>query len=93
MNYGEILTRALAVSWRHKYVWLLALFAREGAMFGLQNAQGLPGRQNGGGSQLRTGASGQVTAWAAIIAALTNAISGIRLSDPRDPEKVGPPQT
>src|SRR2546423_1745681 len=25
MNYGEILTRALAISWRHKYMWLLNL--------------------------------------------------------------------
>jgi hypothetical protein len=30
MRYGEIVTRALAVAWRHKYLWLLALFAGEG---------------------------------------------------------------
>ncbi len=70
MNYGEILTRALVISWRHKYLWLLALFAGEGAMFGLQNVQGLSGRQNGGRSQLGTGASGQFTAWAATHAGL-----------------------
>lgn len=31
MQYGEILTKSLAISWRHKYLWLLALFAGEGA--------------------------------------------------------------
>ena len=31
MQYGEIVTRALAIAWRHKYLWLLALFAGEGA--------------------------------------------------------------
>jgi hypothetical protein len=29
MDYVRILTRALAISWRHKYLWLLALFAGE----------------------------------------------------------------
>ena len=29
MDYLGILTRALAISWRHKYLWLLALFAGE----------------------------------------------------------------
>jgi len=29
MDYPQILTRALAISWRHKYLWLLALFAGE----------------------------------------------------------------
>jgi hypothetical protein len=31
MRYGEIVSRALAIVWRHKYLWLLALFAGEGA--------------------------------------------------------------
>jgi hypothetical protein len=31
MRYGEIVSRALAITWRHKYLWLLALFAGEGA--------------------------------------------------------------
>ena len=38
MDYVQILTRALAISWRHKYLWLLAVFAGEattiGASFG-----------------------------------------------------------
>jgi hypothetical protein len=31
MHYGNLITRALAITWRHKYLWLLALFAGEGA--------------------------------------------------------------
>jgi hypothetical protein len=30
MSYGEIISRALGITWRHKYLWLLALFAGEG---------------------------------------------------------------
>jgi hypothetical protein len=29
MDYVQIMTRALAISWRHKYLWLLAVFAGE----------------------------------------------------------------
>jgi hypothetical protein len=31
MRYGDIITRALSITWRHKYLWLLALFAGESA--------------------------------------------------------------
>lgn len=31
MRYGEIVSRAWAITWHHKYLWLLALFAGEGA--------------------------------------------------------------
>ncbi len=34
MDYLQILTRALAISWRHKYLWLLALFAGEATTIG-----------------------------------------------------------
>ncbi len=34
MNYERILSRALRISWRHKYLWLLALLAGEGTAFG-----------------------------------------------------------
>jgi hypothetical protein len=63
MRYGDLLTRALAISWRHKYLWLLALFAGEGAMFELHNTQGFPTSQNGGGSQLEGPTTGQFMAW------------------------------
>jgi hypothetical protein len=43
MRYGEIVSRALAIIWRHKYLWLLALFAGEGvASFGPGSFSGQP---------------------------------------------------
>jgi hypothetical protein len=30
MSYWELVTRSFRISWRHKYLWLLALFAGEG---------------------------------------------------------------
>lgn len=35
MNYGEIITRALGITWRYKFLWLLAIFAGESTAFGL----------------------------------------------------------
>src|SRR5579871_171369 len=32
MRYGTLITRSLAITWRHKYLWLLAFFAGEGAV-------------------------------------------------------------
>ncbi|HUY78843.1 MAG TPA: hypothetical protein VMV29_18870 [Ktedonobacterales bacterium] len=32
MQYGEIISRSLAIAWRHKYLWLLALVAGESAV-------------------------------------------------------------
>lgn len=40
MQYGEILTKSLAITWRHKYLWLLALFAGEGAAGSLFTGSG-----------------------------------------------------
>jgi hypothetical protein len=48
VRYEEILTRALAVSWRHKYLWLLALLAGEGAAFGVPSMQNSLGGNNAG---------------------------------------------
>jgi hypothetical protein len=50
MNYGEILRRSLAISWRHKYLWLLALFAGEGMGLGFTDfsrGSGRDGRADG----------------------------------------------
>ena len=52
MDYGEILRRALAISWRHKYMWLLALFAGEGAGLSLPSFQRGP---RGGADDFATG--------------------------------------
>jgi hypothetical protein len=33
MPYSEVVTRSFAIAWRHRYLWLLALFAGEGGGF------------------------------------------------------------
>jgi hypothetical protein len=43
MRYGELITRALGITWRQKYLWLLALLAGEGVA-----SLGGPGGQGGG---------------------------------------------
>jgi hypothetical protein len=46
MRYGELLTRSFRISWRHRYLWLLALFAGEGGGGG-GNFGGNPGGASG----------------------------------------------
>jgi len=48
MDYLQILTRALAISWRHKYLWLLALFAGEATTIGTTFQAGSNGRSSHG---------------------------------------------
>jgi hypothetical protein len=31
MEYGQVLARSLSITWRHRYLWLLGIFAGEGA--------------------------------------------------------------
>jgi hypothetical protein len=66
MRYGEIVTRALAIAWRHKYLWLLAVFAGEGtASAGFSTSFSRP---SSGGSSTAGPTPSQVwsavTAWA-----------------------------
>jgi hypothetical protein len=61
MSYGEILSRALAISWRHKYLWLLALFAGEGIGLSLPGFQ--QGRRPDNGRTFSNITYDQVTAW------------------------------
>jgi hypothetical protein len=61
MSYGEILSRALAISWRHKYLWLLALFAGEGIGLSLPGFQ--QGRRSDNGRTFSNVTYEQVTAW------------------------------
>jgi hypothetical protein len=70
MNHGETLTRALAIAWRHPYLWLLALFAGEGGISGLPNLQGSSGARNDTGV---TPTPDQVASWVAAHAALVGA--------------------
>src|SRR5438445_10532349 len=62
MNYGEILKRSLAISWHHRYIWLLALFAGEGIGTGLPNLQGQGSGRNG--NRIPAVTYDQVPAWA-----------------------------
>jgi hypothetical protein len=69
MDYLQILTRALAISWRHKYLWLLALFAGEAATIGLSFQTG--SRSNGSfNNESGQAAWNQVTTWIGSHAAL-----------------------
>ncbi|HEX6547396.1 MAG TPA: hypothetical protein VF134_01475 [Candidatus Dormibacteraeota bacterium] len=65
MRYETILSRALGITWRHKYLWLLALLAGEGAATlptGSGGGGGSSSRQYGGG--LPAGMSpGEAGAW------------------------------
>ncbi len=50
MDYGFILRRSLQIAWNHKWLWLLALFAGEGAVGGFGFNYRVPGGGVGGGS-------------------------------------------
>lgn len=66
MNYEEILTRALRIAWRHKYLWLLALFAGEGVglgMTGLPRSSGRPSAGHRAAMPASAASWSQVGAW------------------------------
>jgi hypothetical protein len=55
VQYWEIVTRSFRISWRHKYLWLIALFSGEsGGGFNSSYQQGLPNR---GGTSAGNGAA------------------------------------
>jgi hypothetical protein len=63
MPYWQIVTRSFGIAWRHKYLWLLALFAGEsggGASFNYGQSQ--PFRTNGNPPDFN-GAAQQVSSW------------------------------
>lgn len=63
MNYGEVLRRALTITWRNPYLWLLALLAGEGGAFNIWNSQrGGPRQGAHAGAGQRPDMS-QVGAW------------------------------
>lgn len=65
MRYGEIVSRALAITWRHKYLWLLALFAGEGAAsFGSSSFSGQSSNTSGTSNLTPTQAWNDITGWA-----------------------------
>jgi hypothetical protein len=70
MQYGQILSRALSISWRHKYLWLLALFAGEGAASIGSSGAGGSGTSRGTANSMAAPDWAQVTAWITAHAAL-----------------------
>src|SRR5262252_9607583 len=67
MRYGEIISKALAITWRHKYLWLLALFAGEGAAGVSFSSSYTPRSTSGSSAVTPTPAQvwSAVTTWAA----------------------------
>lgn len=47
MPYWQLVTRAFEISWRHKYLWLLALFAGECGGFSVNSSTGQPAGPKG----------------------------------------------
>lgn len=63
MEYLQILRRALAISWRHKYLWLLALFAGEATTISLSFQTGSNGRNSYNSNVSGQAVWSQLTDW------------------------------
>ena len=70
MNFGATLTRALAITWRHRYLWLLALLAGEGEAYGLDDVRSVVTGRNRAAGPSGTMTRGELAAWVAAHAAL-----------------------
>lgn len=64
MTYSQIVTGSFAIAWRHKYLWLLALFAGEagGSSVSFPTSGAFPPR-SGGSVPNFSGAAQQVSSW------------------------------
>ncbi len=80
MDYGQVLTRAFSITWRHKYLWLLALFAGESS-FSLTSFGNSGGRNRGGGTAGAAASWAHFTSWLSAHAALvwTAAVAAVVL--------------
>ena len=65
MQYWEIVTRSFRIPWRHKYLWLIALFSGEGGAGGSLNYNYNPGATSSNGRLPFNAAQfqEQVTTW------------------------------
>ncbi len=64
MAYWLIVTRSFGIAWRHRYLWLLALFAGESGGSSFSYSQSQSFRTNGNGAPPDfNGAAQQVSAW------------------------------
>src|ERR1700694_3629067 len=84
MDYLQIMKRALAISWRHKYLWLLALFAGEATTVGMRFNGGSSDRNSYGrrsGQEVCSQLTNGVSAHTALLwtIGLTVALIGIAL--------------
>jgi hypothetical protein len=70
VDYVQILTRALAISWRHKYLWLLALFAGEVTTISASFQGGSSGRNSAYSNVSGQAVWSQLTSWVSAHAAL-----------------------
>ena len=62
MPYWELVTRSFRISWRHKYLWLVALFAGEGGGgFNFNSGSSFPSGTNGNRNTPDFGAISQQT--------------------------------
>jgi hypothetical protein len=83
MNYVQIVTRALAISWRHKYLWLLALLAGEATTISMSFQTG--SSRSAHGTVPATAGWPQLTTWAAahvsqlVTAGIALAVLGLAL--------------
>lgn len=75
MPYWQNVARSFQISWRHRYLWLLALFAGEGGGFSLSGSQGV--RQPGAGPSGQN--AQQIATWFNQHAGLLLVIGGISL--------------
>lgn len=68
MPYWQIVTGSFGIAWRHRYLWLLALFAGESAgasvNYSYSQQQPIPPSTNGGTADFN-GAAQQVSSWLA----------------------------
>jgi len=64
VQYWDIVKRSFAISWRHRYLWLLALFAGESGGASLNYTQSQPIQTGGSGKPPDfNGAAQQVSSW------------------------------
>jgi hypothetical protein len=76
--YWKIVTRSFAISWRHRYLWLLALFAGEsgGSSFSFSQSQSIQPGVNRNAPDFN-GAAQQVSSWVAQNLGVILVVSGL----------------
>ena len=79
MQYRDIVTRSFAITWRHKYLWLLAAFAGESGGASFNYSSPFQPTGNGGTSQSFTSIPQQVATWLSHHIGLVLAISALFL--------------